>query len=346
MTAIDSKKNDATAQFRVEQSGRTLIVHDNGGTANGTYTLTLTLRLADGSPVTGTAKVTVKTTAVKLKLSASKLTLNQTVNETDSVAVTCLTKGYDFTQPVWSVVDGKVAADDKLDINWIDGRLVIAVNTYTEQGKNYKVMVKAAENQSAVNLTVATPAAKSSKITPSIKASGKLDVIRDGSAITITPSYKNCIASTAKTEQIVFLSSADKYTAPVEGLFDVQPDGKGGYLITKAEGAQIDHTLKYKARLIATIGGFTETSKDISISVTMGSAKLTAAAMSDVMFAKDRHDEVIFWFDTTDSTLNGVADVEIKDAKYIPMFDITDCGDGIYAITYKDGIVNPTFSQS
>ena len=132
----------------------------------------------------------------------------------------------------------------------------------------------------------------------------------------------------------------------MEGLFDVQPDGKGGYLITKAEGAQIDHTLKYKARLIATIGGFTETSKDISISVTMGSAKLTAAAMSDVMFAKDRHDEVIFWFDTTDSTLNGVADVEIKDAKYIPMFDITDCGDGIYAITYKDGIVNPTFTQS
>lgn len=123
-------------------------------------------------------------------------------------------------------------------------------------------------------------------------------------------------------------------------LFSIMPNGKGGYSITRAEGAPLDHSLKYKVKLVATFGSTTVESAQVSMSVTMGSAKLTLAAEDTTLFAKDTNDRAVFRFSATDTALNKVNRVEIKEAKYRDMFEILDYGDGVWAIGYKDGMVD------
>ena len=48
------------------------------------------------------------------------------------------------------------------------------------------------------------------------------------------------------------------------------------------------------------------------------------------------------WFDAKDAELNCVSGIGIKEAKYQNMFEVTDYGDGHYAIGYKDNAVHPS----
>jgi hypothetical protein len=61
---------------------------------------------------------------------------------------------------------------------------------------------------------------------------------------------------------------------------------------------------------------------------------------SKTLFAKDKNDLVVFWFDINDSTQNELVKVQIKESSYRDMFDLLECGDGIYALAFKDGQVH------
>jgi hypothetical protein len=149
--------------------------------------------------------------------------------------------------------------------------LTIGVNDATAYGTTYKLLVKANEYSPATTLSVTIPSSKSSKVTSSLKISGKVDVIRNGSEITVTPSYKNCVADTTRSEELFIYSSADNYQTPVNDLFSITPNENGGYTIKRAEGAALNHTKKYKVRLETTIGDTPVKSALTSITVTMGS---------------------------------------------------------------------------
>ena len=329
---------DATGFFRKLPEDQSIRISCQEATPVGTYTLRLKLTLADNSTIDNTVKVTVKRTAVKLKLSAAKLTLNKSIEEAGSVTVSCTTKGYDFVEPVCKLMDktGKKEAPGKLDIRYKDGKLTVGANTETEYGATYKILVMANDKAPTQTLTVTILARNKSTITASLKVSGKIDVIRDGSAVTVTPSYKNCLTGTKKTEKVFIFSSRDGYTEDVSHLFEINPNGKGGHSITRAEGAQLDHTLKYKVKVVTTIGNTNVESAKVSMSVAMGSAALTLAAENTTLFAKDRNDRAVFQLNARDAALNEVIEVEIKEAKHQDIFEILDYGDGTYAVAFRD----------
>jgi len=284
--------------------------------------------------------LTVKTQTVKLKLSATKVTLNKKLDNSAVIDVTPVTKGYELKND--AVV---VTAPAQVIAQYADGKLNVKLNQVdnpetTENeaaayGKTYKVTVRAYEDAPAVSLSIAVPAEKKSNITASIKATGTIDVVRAGTAITITPKFTNALESDVDSMSLSFYKKTGKTWTEVEeyGIFNVvAEDGK--FVITAAE--DLVHTDKYRVALTAVVDGVSVVSKQIDLRVKMGSAKLTVKTKDKLLFAKDKNDRVLFWFETKDAALNAVSRVEIKNTKQAEQFEIISYGNGEYAIAFKD----------
>ena len=341
MTAKNAKK-EAVDFFRADKDDKNILVTCGGEIPTGSYTLTLTLKLEDETTVKNTVKVTVKRTAVKLKLSATKLTLNKAIGDSGSIRVTCATKDYAFGEPVWRLMDksGKTGAEGKLDIGYADDRLTVSVNDSTEYGAAYKLLVRANEYAPATTVTVTVPGKTKSTVKSSLKASGTIDVVRAGSSVTLTPGYSNCGGGITGEETLYLYSSADGYGEPVNHLFRVERDDRGRYILRGAEG--LDHSKSYKAQLVTSFGEMTVKSPMVTVKEKMGSAKLTLTAEGKTLFANDRNDRISFSLTAKDSTLNAVEKVTIKSDKnkLDQKLEIISYGNGRFAIAFKDGNVH------
>ena len=337
-TAIS--EGDLDTYFTVTQTGNTIRLEKAENaylTAGNTYTAQLTLSIA-GMELTASAKITVKATAVSLRLSKSALTLNKLVNDASSVAVTCTTKNYTLGEPVISVTDktGRQSAEGKLDVSYSGGKLYVAVNDATEYGASYKVLISAGEGYKAAALTVTIPAQAKSAITGTLKVKGSIDIIRSGSGITLTPTYKN-VSSAGYTERVEVYSSADKFARPVEGVFAV--DGM------KLTNICADSRVKYKVRVIASFASGAEAATPLTaITVKTGAARLTVSG-KPALYLKDVNSRGDFRITSADLTLNGIAKAEIKDAKNAAMFELYEYSGGRFAIGFKDGVIAPSAAK-
>lgn len=313
-----------------------------------TYILKLNLTLESGRTLVSTVKLTVKRTQAKLKLSASKVSLNKLTEDWTAVAVTCSTKGYVMAEgPRWKLLDstGKASADGKLTVWYDSGMLYLAVNDQTDYGQQYKLEVRADDYGPSSVLTVTIPARSKSLVQSSLKVKGKIDVIRKGTAVTVTPAYKNCTEQTGRTEELSVYCSADNYSVPVNHLFRIDPNGDGSYCITRAPGAELDHTLKYKVKIVTTFDNSVKVeSTAAAMTVAMGSANLTIPATDTTLFARDRYDRVVFRVTAKDTALNGALRMEIRDAKYRDLFEVYDYGDGTFAVGFRDGKVHSSLT--
>ena len=275
---------------------------------------------------------------MNLRLSKNALTLNKLVNDASSVAVTCTTKNYVLGEPVISVMDktGRQSAEGKLDVSYSGGKLYVAVNEATEYGASYKVLISAGEGYKAAALTVTIPAQAKSAITGTLKVKGSIDIIRSGSGITLTPTYKN-VSSAGYTERVEVYSSADKFARPVEGVFAV--DGM------KLTNICADSRVKYKVRVIASFASGAEAATPLTaITVKTGAARLTVSG-KPALYLKDVNSRGDFRITSADLTLNGIAKAEIKDAKNAAMFELYEYGGGRFAIGFKDGVIAPSAAK-
>ena len=276
------------------------------------------------------------------------MTLNKKTGDEGSIALTCTTKGYTMEAPCYQIVDaaGNVT-NDALTIGYEDKNLTVGTNGSTAYGTTYKIILRACEKAPAYTLLVTVPSEENSNITATVKVSGKVDVIRDGSAVTVTPVYKN--RSTAKpTEETLYIySSADGYTTPVNDLFNIESNGKGGYSVTRNEQAELNHTYKYQVNVVSKFGEMEVKSAKTPMTVTMGSAKVKVKAENKTLFAKDRNDCALVWFESSDRNLNQVTGIKIADTKkvkYSQMFEVIPYGDGLFAIGFKDGKVHKSLT--
>ncbi len=323
---------DVTAQFKLEEAsnGFSLSCTDAANVnEKGAYTLNLKLELPNGETLESSLKLKVKRTALKLKLSAAKLTLNKAVNDSAAVTITCTTKGYEFTKPVWDSIEG-------LDLRWNNGKLQVSTNADTQYGATYKVNLRAEEAAAATVLTVVIPAETKSAVTSTLKLKGNLDTIRDGSSVIATVTYKNCAVDAARTETLIVVDSDN---ADVTNLFNITRNSDGTFTIQKAKNAILDTAEKYQVKLVTLFSGTEVESKPVKLTVKMGTAKLTAE-VDGALFAKDKHSRLNVRFTSTDAALNGVARVEIKDTKYKDLFEVFDYGNGEFALGVADG-TNP-----
>ena len=315
-------------------------------TAGNTYTVALNFKIGDET-ISASAKITVKQTAVTIKLSKTALTLNKLTSDSTSVTLTTNPKYYSLGKPVIKIMDksGKNSADGKLDVSYSygwdgttnSGKLTVAVNDRTVCGETYKVLVSAGEGYKATTLTVTVPTEAKSKVSATLKAKGSIDTSRDDTKIILTPTYKNTLSSPIE-ETIEVYSSADKFNKPLEeNPFDVN-----GLELTNISA---DSTLKYKVRIVATFeNGQTVSSPLISITVKTGTAKMKVSG-TPTLYLKDKNSRGKFTLTSEDLTLNAIKDiedggVEIKDQKYRDMFELYDYGNGQYAIGFKDNKVS------
>ena len=342
MTAETAKKQDISEQFSFVQENSGIRVFCEENTPVGTYTLKLELSLADGSVVTNTAKITVKQTALKLKLSVSRLKLNKQIGDKATVAVTSATRGYVLEEPDWKLMDstGNNPAEDALSVAWRNGKLTVATNEKTAYGTTYKLLVRANKDAPAQTVTVTILESDKSSVASTLKAKGRIDVIREGSAVILTPVYKNCASGTEREEVLVFRQINGKQAVEVNDLFGYSANPDGSITVTQAEGKKLDHSKKYTVQMVTYMDGVQIcTSKPITLPVKMGTAKLKLTAKDKALFAKDVHDRAVFHVSSTDLTVNAVSRVEIKDAKYKNLLEIHSYGNNEFAIGFKDGEV-------
>ena len=306
-----------------------------------TYSLTATLTLDNGRSLTlNNLKLPVKRTPVKLKLSKTSLSLNGKIGDTAVVDVTCLTRGYDFTNPVAALIppnskDGQSidlsqpGTQEPLTVSWSDGKLTVTANSTAEAGKTYKIALRATENDPAVTLSVKI---LDTAVTASMKASGTIDVVRDGTAITVTPSYKNYAGLADIAPQLTIESGNGKTYKEVDaGLFSIVHNENGTFTITKVPGAEVDTALKYRAKLTFK-GGANPTY--VNLAVKSGTAKV-AVSGTPVLYKADRFSRGTFRLTTADKALNPIVKAEIKDAKYQGIFEVYSYGSGEFAIGFK-----------
>ena len=250
------------------------------------------------------------------------------------MTITCTTKNYILGTPSVTVKDStNQEASSKLDISYAGGKLTVATNDATVYGMTYKITLKANDYAPASVLTVSIPAKEKSDITATVKVSGKIDVIRGSSAVTVTPTYKNRALAEPKETIVIYNAPGED----VSHLFTVKANGKGGYSITKAKNAELP-TGTYKIKLAATFGSAKTETKLMNMTVTMGSAKLTVKTDDVFLFANDKNDRVRVWFESADKALNDVAKIEIKDAKYQDIFEVYDYENGTFGIGFKGDV--------
>ena len=277
--------------------------------------------------VTVTLKLTVKTQDVKLKLGSSKVSLNKDLGDVATVAVNCLTAGFTVTDPVLTY------DNQMLEVQYADGKLTVSAKD-AAYGKSYPVTISAYQGAPTVKLSVAI-LKQNVAVKSTIKATGFVDVIRDGTAITVTPTYTNVLNVDVDNAAVLKIyASADKFKTAIAEVKAVD----GVFVIDNSFIS--DQSLKYKAQLETTFGETIVKSSMISLTVKMGTAKLTVKTEDATLFAKDKNDRAMFWFESVDATLNDIAKVEFKNAKQANMFELIDYGDGTYAIGFKDGKVD------
>ena len=316
---------------------------ENFNTTDGTFTLTaengfkagkIVLTVAYGT-VTKNLTLTVKLEEVKLKLASTKVSLNKDLKESASVALSCITKGYELTDPVLTY------DSTKLDVRFENGNLIVSLKDDAAYGKTYPVTVSAYSGAPTVKLNVAV-LKKTAAVKSTIKATGSLDVIRESTSITVKPTYTNVrTVDVDRNAVLKIYSSADKYK---EAIAELKAEN-GIFVIDHSVIS--NHTLKYKAQLETKIYEDKDPVKSnlIPLTVKMGTAKVTAKADNATMFAKDVNDRVVVTFTAADVKLNGIEKVEIKTAAQAAMFELIDNGDGTYSIAFKDGVIPASIAK-
>ncbi len=204
-----------------------------------------------------------------------------------------------------------ITAPGEITAEYREGKLYLSVNDRTAYGASYTVTVKAAENQPEAVLTVTVPAQAASGVTVSAKASGFIDVIRDGSEIVVTPSYKNYGGLTAidKTAKVFWAKDGKNFTEDVTAAFRLSWDEGGKLHLQRAGNLE----LTGKCRLELAVQGAQKPAL-VNLTLKSGTAKMTAAPV--VLYAKDANTRAELKFTSQEMGLNSIARVEARSADY------------------------------
>lgn len=294
--------------------------------------ITLVGTLPDGTTLSASTQVKVTQSAIALKLSKSSLTLNKALEEWATVTVTTSAKGYTLGTPSYTLVDSKGEPSDALALTWENGKLKIAVTQDTVYGATYKLRIWKTSNKVST-LTVKILAQNQSTVSVTAKAKGSLDVIRDSTAIVITPTYKNWAGETPLDRQVKIAQALDKknYTQDVTECFTWQWLENGQLKLQKQPGAQLDPAGSYRLELSAN-GSKPAT---VKLSLKSGTAKVTCQAVT--LYKKDVNAQTQLEFQVGDTTVNSLQRVRIKNISQQAMFQVVPWADGQFALATVSG---------
>ncbi len=308
-------------------SGTVTVGLSSAETATGTYTVEL---LADGVPVK-TMKVKVIDSAPSVSAKAAGAI--DTDVKKSSVTITLSMKNCHFKAEDCSVSflqkngSGEATGADDLFAWSPDGSVIRVTGTDgligKVQGYTYTAVIQTPVGEKSVTLKVKSSGDRAPAPSVTLKAAGSIDILRGGTSITVTPTFKNWY----------------DYDETKLGLRCENPDlearwENGKFFVTAKRGVDVDPALK---RAWLTYDG-EDRSKPLKLNLKMGKAAVAQSGKTVTLSKNDCFDRQTVTLSLNDSTLNSIAGARVEqDEASKNTVQAIPLGNGEFAFGYPDG---------
>lgn len=295
----------------------------------------------------GSANLTVKRTAVNIRLSKSTLTLNKDAAQILKISYTVSPSGDNVKKADKPIVTVSPAdAADAVDIVEIDAdnqTIKLTAGEDAVYGKTYKVSVKASEADRAATLNVQIANKTNSRIRLSASTSGTIDPTRDSTKVYVKYRASNFNFVDAVDEngdavypEVTVWASPNGRTGwkDVSEQFEIRPSTSRAstYSILKLPEAVLNSELKYQVQVtLKDAEGLDVTPAKAVLKVRAGSCSVKPDRTVTV-YKSDLKAGHKFRLTSTDKNLNSVEKVTIVDKTLATMYNIEALGDGWFEL--------------
>lgn len=292
----------------------------------------------------GSVNLTVKRTAVNIRLSKSTLTLNKDAAQILKISYTVSPSGDNVKKADKPIVT--VSPADAVDIVEIDEdnqTIKLTAGAGAVYGKTCKVFVKASEADRAATLNVQIANKTNSRIRLSASTSGTIDPTRDSTKVYVKYRASNFNFVDAVDEngdpvypEVTVWASPNGRTGwtDVSENFEIRPSTSRAstYSILKLPEAVLNSELKYQVRVtLKDAEGLDVTLAKAVVKVRAGSCSVKPDRTVTV-YKSDLEAGHKFRLTSTDKNLNSVEKVTIVDKTLAKMYIIEALGDGWFEL--------------
>lgn len=292
----------------------------------------------------GSANLTVKRTAVNIRLSKSTLTLNKDAAQILKISYSVSPSGDNVKKADKPIVT--VSPADAVDIVEIDEdnqTIKLTAGAGAVYGKTYKVFVKASETDRAATLNVQIANKTNSRIRLSASTSGTIDPTRDSTKVYVKYRASNFNFVDAVDEngdpvypEVTVWAFPNDHTdwEDVSEKFEIRPSTSRAstYSILKLPEAVLNSELKYQVRVtLKDAEGLDVTPAKAVLKVRAGSCSVKPDRTVTI-YKSDLKAGHKFRLTSTDKNLNSVEQVTIVDKTLATMYNIEALGDGWFEL--------------
>ena len=288
----------------------------------------------------GSVNLTVKRTAVNIRLSKSTLTLNKDAAQILKISYTVSPSGDNVKKADKPIVT--VSPADAVDIVEIDEdnqTIKLTAGAGAVYGKTYKVFVKASEADRAATLNVQIANKTNSRIRLSASTSGTIDPTRDSTKVYVkyrASNFNFVDAVDASGDpvypEVTVWASPNGRTGwtDVSEQFEIRPSTSRAstYSILKLPEAVLNSELKYQVQV--TLKDAEGPAKAV-LKVRAGSCSVKPDRTVTI-YRSDLKAGHKFRLTSTDKNLNSVEKVTIVDKTLATMYNIEALGDGWFEL--------------
>lgn len=292
----------------------------------------------------GSVNLTVKRTAVNIRLSKSTLTLNKDAAQILKISYTVSPSGDNVKKADKPIVTVSPAnAVDIVEIDEDNQTIKLTAGEGAVYGKTYKVFVKASEADRAATLNVQIANKTNSKIRFSASTSGTIDPTRDSTKVYVKYRASNFNFVDAVDEngdavypEVTVWASPNGRTGwkDVSEQFEIRPSTSRAstYSILKLPEAVLNSELKYQVRVtLKDAEGLDVTLAKAVLKVRAGSCSVKPDRTVTV-YKSDLKAGHKFRLTSSDKNLNSVEKVTIVDKTLNDMYNIEALGDGWFEL--------------
>lgn len=313
--------------------------------------LTILVYAKNGEDVvacSGSVNLTVKRTAVNIRLSKSTLTLNKDAAQILKISYTVSPSGDNVKKADKPIV--KVSPEDAVNVVEIDEdnqTIKLTAGDGAVYGKTYKVFVKASEADRAATLNVQIANKTNSRIRLSASTSGTIDPTRDSTKVYVKYRASNFNFVDAVDEngdpvypEVTVWASPNGRTGwtDVSDQFEIRPSTSRAstYSILKLPEAVLNSELKYQVRVtLKDAEGLDVTPAKAVVKVRAGSCSVKPDRTVTI-YKTDLQAGHKFQLTSSDKNLNSVEKVTIVDKTLATMYNIEALGDGWFELRPTD----------
>ena len=308
--------------------------------------LTILVYAKNGEDVvacSGSVNLTVKRTAVNIRLSKSTLTLNKDAAQILKISYTVSPSGDNVKKADEPIPEVSVKDAVNVEVDADNQTILLSAGEKAVYGKTYKVFVKASEADRAATLNVQIANKTNSRIRLSASTSGTIDPTRDSTKVYVKYRASNFNFVDAVDENgdpvypevTVWAFSNDLNDwVDVSEQFEIRPSTSRAstYSILKLPEAVLNSELKYQVRVtLKDAEGLDVTPAKAVLKVRAGSCSVKPDRTVTI-YKSDLKAGHKFRLTSSDKNLNSVENVTIVDKTLATMYNIEALGDGWFEL--------------